>query len=178
MSSLFVYHQSSPEQPYKVLTHLEDIVSTLAEQGVGFERLQATTPVSPDATSQDVLSSYQVAVDAVMTERGYASVDVIHASTADPQLRASALDEHHYGQDEVRFFVAGRGLFTLHIGEHVYAVLCEKNDLICVPAGTRRWFDIGENPRLTAIRFFRQQAANAIFTGDSIAADCVVLDDV
>lgn len=178
MSSLFVYHQSSPEQPYKVLTHLEDIVSTLAEQGVGFERLQATTPVSPDATPQDVLNNYRVAVDAVMTERGYAAVDVIHASAADPQLRASALDEHHHDQDEVRFFVAGRGLFTLHIGEHVYAVLCEKNDLICVPAGTRRWFDIGENPHLTAIRFFRQPPTNAIFTGNGIAAGCVQLDDV
>ena len=34
MSSLSVYHVSSPEIPNKVLTHFEDIASTLAEQGV------------------------------------------------------------------------------------------------------------------------------------------------
>ncbi len=177
MSSLFVYHQASPEQPFKVLTHLEDIVSTLAEQGVGFERLQAATPVSPEASQQDVLGSYRVQVDSLMTERGYAAVEVISAFAADPSKRQLSLDEHHYDQDEVRFFVAGRGLFTLHIKDCVYAVLCEKNDLISVPAGTRRWFDSGENPRVAAIRLFRKPGT-VTFTGDGLAADFVSLDDL
>ena len=37
MSSLSVYHVSSPDLPNKVLTHFEDIASTLAEQGVRFD---------------------------------------------------------------------------------------------------------------------------------------------
>ena len=38
-------------------------------------------------------------------------------------LRAKFLNEHTHSEDEVRFFVAGRGQFTLHIGEKVYEVL-------------------------------------------------------
>ncbi|MDF5828837.1 hypothetical protein P4233_16885 [Pseudomonas aeruginosa] len=34
MSSLTVYHENQPEQPLKLLTHAEDIASTLAEVGV------------------------------------------------------------------------------------------------------------------------------------------------
>ena len=41
MSSLTVYHQSNPDVPNKVLTHLEDIAATLAEVGVRFERWKA-----------------------------------------------------------------------------------------------------------------------------------------
>ena len=38
MSSLSVYHVSSPDVPNKVLTHFEDIAATLAEQGIHFAR--------------------------------------------------------------------------------------------------------------------------------------------
>ncbi len=47
MSSLSVYHVSSPDTPNKVLTHLEDIASTLAEHGVAFDRWEAATPITP-----------------------------------------------------------------------------------------------------------------------------------
>ena len=69
----------------------------------------------------------------------------------------------------MRFFVAGRGLFTLHIGDYVYAVLCEKNDLISVPAGTPHWFDMGEHPHFVAIRLFNNpEGWVANFTGEDI----------
>ena len=178
MSSLFVYHQSNPEQPHKVLTHLEDIASTLAEHGVGFERLQAAAVVPHDASQEQVLDSYRVQIDTLMTERGYAAVNVLHASVADPVLRASFLDEHQCSEDEVRFFIAGRGLFTLHIDEFVYAVLCEKSDLISIPAGTHRWFDIGENPRVAALCFFRNSPGEATAVSDSIASRFLQLDDL
>ncbi len=87
------------------------------------------------------------------------------------ELRAKFLDEHRHGEDEVRFFVAGRGLFVLHIEEHVYAVLCERNDLISVPAGTRHWFDMGEHPHFVAVRLFNNpEGWVAQFTGDDIAS--------
>jgi len=43
MSSLSVYHVSSPDLPNKVLTHFDDIAATLAEQGIRFDRWQAAT---------------------------------------------------------------------------------------------------------------------------------------
>ncbi|PSD30561.1 hypothetical protein C7E12_07380, partial [Stenotrophomonas maltophilia] len=45
------------------------------------------------------------------------------------------LDEHFHKEDEVRFFVAGSGLFTLHVGDKVYEIeRAVKDDLIAVPA--------------------------------------------
>ncbi|WP_439888237.1 1,2-dihydroxy-3-keto-5-methylthiopentene dioxygenase [Pseudomonas sp. MBLB4123] len=181
MSSLSVYHESSPEQPNKVLTHLEDIASTLAEVGVRFERWQAVAPIAPGASQDEVIAAYRPQIDRLMSERGYVTVDVVSLSDDHPQkaeLRAKFLDEHRHAEDEVRFFVAGRGLFTLHIDDHVYAVLCEKNDLISVPAGTRHWFDMGEHPHFVAIRLFNNpEGWVAQFTGEDIASRFPRLED-
>lgn len=181
MSILFVYHVSSPDLPNKVLTHLEDIASTLAEQGVVFERLQASTPVKPGTGNEDVISAYRTPVDALMTERGHVSVEVISIDRDHLQkseFRAGFLEEHHHGADEVRFFVAGRGLLNLHIGEYVFALLCEKHDLVSVPAGTRQWFDIGEQPHLVAIRLFKSaEGGVAKFTRDDIAQRFPEMED-
>lgn len=181
MSSLSVYHVSSPDLPNKVLTHVEDIASTLAEQGVRFDRWQAAAKIQPGASQEEVIAAYQEQIDKLMTERGYITVDVISLSSDHPQkaeLRGKFLDEHCHGEDEVRFFVAGRGLFSLHIGDYVYAVLCEKNDLISVPAGTRHWFDMGEHPHFIAIRLFNKPDGwVADFTGEDIASRFPRLED-
>jgi 1,2-dihydroxy-3-keto-5-methylthiopentene dioxygenase len=181
MSSLSVYHVSSPDIPNKVLTHFEDIASTLAEQGVRFRSLASgdENPAGRQSGRSD--RAYQEQIDKLMTERGYITVDVISLNSDHPQkaeLRAKFLDEHQHGEDEVRFFVAGRGLFTLHIDDYVYAVLCEKNDLISVPAGTRHWFDMGEHPHFVAIRLFNNpEGWVANFTGEDIAGRFPRLED-
>jgi 1,2-dihydroxy-3-keto-5-methylthiopentene dioxygenase len=181
MSRLSVYHESTPQLPNKVLTHAEDIAATLAEVGVRFERWQACAPIAPGASQEEVIAAYRHEIDKLMSEQGYVTVDVISLDRSHPQkaeLRAKFLDEHTHGEDEVRFFVAGRGLFTLHVGEQVYAVLCEKNDLISVPAGTRHWFDMGEEPHFVAIRLFNNpEGWVAQFTGDSIAKNFPPLED-
>lgn len=181
MSWLSVYHESIPNHPHKVLTHAEDIAATLAEVGVRFERWQASAPIAPGASQDEVIAAYRHEIDKLMTEQGYVTVDVISLDRKHPQkaeLRAKFLDEHTHGEDEVRFFVAGRGLFTLHIGDHVYSVLCEKNDLISVPAGTKHWFDMGEEPHFVAIRLFNNpEGWVAQFTGDDIAKSFPGLED-
>lgn len=181
MSSLSVYHVSSPDLPNKVLTHFDDIAATLAEQGIRFDRWQATTRIEPGASEEHVIAAYQAQIEQLMTERGCVSVDVLSLDDQHPQkaeLRAQYLDEHRHGEDEVRFFVAGRGLFNLHIDDYVYAVLCEKNDLISVPAGTAHWFDMGEQPYLVAIRLFKKtQGWVANLTGDAIASQFPRLED-
>ncbi|SDU43024.1 1,2-dihydroxy-3-keto-5-methylthiopentene dioxygenase [Geopseudomonas guangdongensis] len=174
MSSLTVYHQSQPEQPEKMLTDPADIASTLATVGVRFERWAANAPIAPGASPVEVIAAYHHEIEKLMFEEGYVTVDVVSMDRNHPQkaeLRAKFLDEHTHGEDEVRFFVAGRGLFCLHVDERVYAVLCEKNDLISVPAGTKHWFDMGEEPHFVAIRLFNNpEGWVAQFTGDPIAA--------
>lgn len=173
MSYLIVYYESRPTPPHKVLTDYADIAATLAEVGVLFERWEATRPIQSGASQEEVIAAYQPEIDRLKRERGYVSVDVMSLSRDHPnkdELRQKFLDEHRHSEDEVRFFVAGRGLFVLHLQGWVYAVLCEKNDLISVPANTPHWFDMGENPEFTAIRLFSDAAGwVAHFTGSDIA---------
>ncbi|EPU8933170.1 acireductone dioxygenase, partial [Pseudomonas aeruginosa] len=116
MSSLTVYHENQPEQPLKLLTHAEDIASTLAEVGVRFERWEAAAPIAAGASQDEVIAAYAHEIERLKRERGYITVDVVSLNSDHPQkaeLRAKFLDEHRHGEDEVRFFVAGRGLFVL-----------------------------------------------------------------
>jgi 1,2-dihydroxy-3-keto-5-methylthiopentene dioxygenase len=172
MSSLTVYHQSTPDIPNKVLTHLEDIAATLAEHAVRFERWQADSAIQPGAGDQHIIEAYRSSIDALLAERGYAHVDVIRE--VDGALR----NEHTCKEDQLRFFAAGRGLFSLRIDDYIYAVLCEKGDLIGVPAGTRLWVDMGDEPRFVAIRLFNAPEGQAVdLTGDKIAERYPRLDD-
>lgn len=69
------------------------------------------------------------------------------------------------------FFVRGQGLFYLHLGDQVFAVMCQKNDLISVPHGTRHWFDMGPEPAFTCIRLFTNpEGWVADFTGENISS--------
>lgn len=175
MSSLSVYHQSTPDIPNKVLTHLEDIAATLAEHGVRFERWTADAPVQAGTGQEGVLAAYRVQIDSLMTERGYRSADVISVSG---DQASALLDEHVYDEDLVRFFAAGRGLICVRAGDYVHAVYCEKGDLIVVPAGARVWIDGGETPHFVAVRLFNTpEGMVARFTGDKVAQRFARLDD-
>ncbi|MFC6338396.1 acireductone dioxygenase [Pseudomonas sp. CCM 7891] len=173
MSNLYVYHLSTPDTPNKVLTHSDDIASTLAEQGIRFERWQPASRIEAGATQAEVIATYQEQIDQRMSEGGYLTVDVLSVNHDHPQkaeLRARLFDEHHQAGNQLHLFAAGRGLLALHINDYVYAVLCEKNDVISIPAGTAHWFDMGENPRVVAIRLFStSQGWAPNFTGDDIA---------
>lgn len=181
MSCLSVFPVSSPELPNKVLTYFDDIASTLADQGVRFARWHAATRLQPGASPEDIIGAYQAPIDELMTEQGYINVDVISQTSDHPpsaELRVGLLKEQSCSEDVVQFFVAGRGLFNLHIGDYVYAVLCEKNDLISIPAGTPHWFDSGEHPHFVAIRLFNNpQGLEANFTGEDIASHFPLLED-
>ncbi len=176
MSYVAVYSVATPDTPNKVLTHFDDIVSTLAEHGVRFERWQPS-PIEKGASDEQMIAAYQAQIDAL----GYKTVDVLRVTNDQSQhaeLREQYLDERRYSADEVRFFIAGQGLFSLHIGDHVYAVRCEKNDLLVVPAGIAHWFDMGENPHFVALRLFNTaQEQVPVFTEDDIARRFPGLDD-
>ena len=108
-----------------------------------------------------------------MEEGGFKSVDVISLSPDHPdkdEFRQKFLKEHTHTDDEVRFFVSGSGLFSLHVNEKVYELLCTQGDLISVPDGTRHWFDMGPNPSFACIRIFTNtEGWVAHFTGSDIA---------
>ncbi|OPB00183.1 acireductone dioxygenase [Pseudomonas fluorescens] len=177
MSYVAVYPVASPDTPNKVLTHVEDIAATLSAQGVRFERWQPAMALEQGATEAQMIAAYKAQIDAL----GYGAVEVQRVSTDHPQkdeLRARYRDERRYAEDHACFFVAGQGLFNLRVGDYVYAVRCDKNDLLVIPAGLAHGFDIGENPHCVTLRLSRtQQAPVPEFTGDTAGAGFPGLDD-
>ncbi|WP_297204016.1 acireductone dioxygenase [uncultured Pluralibacter sp.] len=180
MSALTIYSDSCPDKPVWHSTRGAEIQQRLSARGVRFERWQADRDLGKTPTNEAVISAYQHAIDRLVAENGYQSWDVISLRADNPNkdaLREKFLSEHTHGEDEVRFFVEGAGLFCLHIGSEVYQVLCEKNDLISVPAGTPHWFDMGSAPNFTAIRIFdNPEGWVAKFTGSAIAAGFPTLE--
>ena len=173
MSRLRIFEETRPLQPLSSLHDHAAIARELAAAGVRFERWHAGHPVAPGAGQDEVIAAYRGDIDRLMAEEGYRAVDVISLAPDHPDretLRKKFLDEHTHAEDEVRFFVAGSGLFSLHLGTRVYEVLCEQGDLIGVPDGTRHWFDMGPTPSFVAIRLFTNAAGwVAQFTGSDIA---------
>ena len=168
MSQLAIYHEADPGTPLETTDDPLQIAAALAPIGVRFERW----PVQ-DCAADDALSVYAEEITRLKKSGGYQSVDVIAMAPDHPDrtaLRQKFLSEHRHGEDEVRFFVEGEGLFTLHEDDRVFNLLCTRGDLIAVPANMRHWFDMGAEPHFTAIRLFvNPDGWVAHMTGDAIA---------
>lgn len=173
MSALTIFTDSEATTPVWHSTDASEIADKLKAKEVRFERWEADRELGENPDADTVINAYQHAIDRLVAEKGYQSWDVISMRADNPQkevLRSKFLSEHTHGEDEVRFFVEGAGLFCLHLDGHIFQILCEKNDLISVPAGTPHWFDMGSSPNFTAIRIFdNQEGWVAKFTGDTIA---------
>jgi len=173
MSRLRIYAEADAARPLSEFTDHEQIAEALRARGVRFERWPTRT-VAADAGPDAILAAYGPEIDRLKKEGSYTVADVISLKPDHPDratLRQKFLNEHTHSEDEVRFFVAGSGLFTLHLADRVYEVLCEQGDLIGVPDGTPHWFDMGPTPSFTALRLFTNPAGwVANFTGTDIAA--------
>jgi 1,2-dihydroxy-3-keto-5-methylthiopentene dioxygenase len=177
MSSLKVFRDDSSTAPEVESSDREEISRILRKAGIRFEQWESNAPVKAGDSSEQVIAAYRTEIDRLIAEDGYQTVDVISLDANSPgvlekvpELRQKFLSEHRHSEDEVRFFVDGRGLFSLHIGDRVYEVLCEKGDLISVPANTPHWFDMGPRPSFVAIRFFNNQEGwVAHYSGSAIA---------
>jgi len=173
MSQLNIYRDESGNGAPEKITDPEQIARALAPAGIRFEQWEATAALTAESTPDQILAAYRGAVDQLMRERGFVSTDVINVTagaTNVQELRAKFLKEHVHSDDEARFFVDGSGLFCIHHESTVYAVLCERGDLINVPAGTRHWFDFGADPNFKCIRFFgTPDGWVAQFTGSDIS---------
>jgi len=173
MSRLRIFSDANPDSPEFASQDGDEIARELAKIGVHFERWQASQPVQAGAPPEQVIAAYKADIDRISAERGFISVDVVSIAPDNPkkeEMRGKFLDEHFHKEDEVRFFVDGSGLFTLHVGDRVYEIECVKDDLIAVPDGTPHWFDMGPEPRFVAIRFFQQPDGwIGHFTGTDIA---------
>lgn len=173
MSHLAIFDDHHPTQALSTSSDPKTIQQQLADAGIRFEQWPTAPGIRAGDSQEAVIGAYRKQIDALCSEEGYQTVDVISLGSDHPDkvaLREKFLSEHHHSEDEVRFFVQGQGLFALHIGERVYEVTCVKGDLISVPANTRHWFDLGPAPELVAIRFFNNPDGwVAHYSGSDIA---------
>lgn len=173
MTRLTIFAEGEPSRTVTQTTDGKEIAKLLDKVGVKFERWQAHAALGENSDQDSILTAYRPEVDRLMKEGGYKTADVIRLKPDNPDrvaLRAKFLDEHTHSEDEVRFFVEGAGAFYLHLDGKVHQIVCERNDLLSVPAGTKHWFDMGPKPLITCVRIFTNpEGWVAQFTGDKIA---------
>jgi len=146
----------------KTLTNIDDITATLATCGIDYERWTPSHPIADNAPAEEILQAYSHEIEDLKTRGGYVTADVIDVSPATPGLDAMLAKfnrEHWHDEDEVRFIIAGRGLFHIHsTSGTVLAIEVEAGDLIRVPRGTLHWFNLCDDRRIRAIRLFQDTA--------------------
>jgi 1,2-dihydroxy-3-keto-5-methylthiopentene dioxygenase len=135
--------------------------ATLATFGIEYERWDLSR-VPADAPADAVLAAYSAEIDDLKHRGGYQTADVIDVNPETPGLDAmlARFDrEHTHSEDEVRFILAGRGIFFLHFtNQHenkVVSVEVHPGDLLRVPRGTAHWFTLCKDRRIRAIRWFQ-----------------------
>ena len=146
----------------KTFKDAEEIASALADHGIEYERWKPAHPVADNAPPEEILSAYSSEIAALKERGGYVTADVIDVNPATPgldEMLAKFNREHWHDEDEVRFIIAGHGLFHIHstTGE-VLAIEVEAGDLIRVPRGTLHWFNLCSDRRIRTIRLFQDTA--------------------
>ncbi|HEY1904274.1 MAG TPA: cupin domain-containing protein [Terracidiphilus sp.] len=155
----------------RVVEDEAEIRASLAALGIDYECWDLSR-VPADAPADAVLSAYSQEIDDLKRRGGYVTADVINVTPETPGLDAMLArfdKEHTHSEDEVRFILAGRGIFFLHLGEDVVSVEVGPGDMLRVPRGTTHWFTLCEDRRIRAIRWFQQTAGwTPEYTGSGI----------
>jgi 1,2-dihydroxy-3-keto-5-methylthiopentene dioxygenase len=134
-----------------------EIRAELAPAGIDYERW-SLDHVPADCSAEQVLSAYAAEIDQMKQRGGYVTADVIDVNPETPNLDAMLArfdKEHTHSEDEVRFILAGRGIFFLALEKGVAAVEVHPGDMLRVPQGTRHWFTLCADKRIRAIRWFQ-----------------------
>ncbi len=137
-----------------------EVAERLREFGVEYERWDLSR-VGEDASAEEVLAAYALEIEAMKERGGYTTADVIDIVPETPGLEAMLArfdKEHTHSEDEVRFILAGRGIFFLNVdgeaggeaasgdesgaGRRVLSVEVHAGDMLRVPRGTTHWFTL------------------------------------
>lgn len=104
----------------------------------------------------------QAALDELKQRRGYLAQDVIELRPDTPNLAALCdkfKDEHLHRDDEVRFVLAGEGVFDIRsVDDRWMRVKVEAGDLIVVPADLYHRFFLTDRREIRCVRLFKDAA--------------------
>jgi 1,2-dihydroxy-3-keto-5-methylthiopentene dioxygenase len=150
-----------PEEE-RLLTDKQEIAAYLATCAIDYEQWQPKPALPADASAEDIFEAYANEIEELKIRGGYVKADIIDVNDGTPGLEmmlAKFNREHWHDEDEVRFIIAGHGLFHIHPpNKSVVAIQVEAGDLIRVPRGTMHWFDLCSDRRIRAIRLFQDMA--------------------
>ena len=122
-------------------------VEHLRRNGVTYERLELEG------------EKYQSTLDTLRSERGYIEQDVIALQPDTPNLEAICAKfspEHLHTDDEVRFVLAGAGIFDIRDSEDRWMrVTVEAGDLIVVPKDRYHRFYLTDSQQIRCVRLFQ-----------------------
>ena len=172
MSSLAVYPHTSPELPNKVLNHADDIASTLSAVGIDYRQLELPAALRPGCEQAEFDAAYGLWLQAFMGKEGHVQQELFNLQRNHPQkleLRARYLDEQVQSSASTWLFLGGFAQLSVHLDGYVYVLQGERGDLLTLPAGTRHWFDLGEEPHVLALRLSLGDETPER-TGDDIAS--------
>jgi len=157
----------------RTLTDPAEITNYLSAIGIEYERWEADVAISADAPAEEILSAYGPQIEQLKKRGGYTTADVIDVNPQTSGLEAMLAKfnvEHSHDEDEVRYIVAGRGLFHIHPANRpVLGIEVDAGDLIRVPRGTLHWFNLCSDRRIRAIRLFQNQSGwTPNYTGSGV----------
>src|SRR5215216_6300162 len=159
MALVTIFHGSEEGE---TLRTAHEISSGLARYGIEYERWEPAHQIGDDAPAEDILNAYAKEIEELKTRGGYVIADLMDVNPTTPGLDgmlAKFSREHWHDEDEVRFVIAGHGVFHIHSKTGpVLAIQVEAGDLIRVPRGTLHWFNLCGDRRIRAIRLFQDTA--------------------
>jgi 1,2-dihydroxy-3-keto-5-methylthiopentene dioxygenase len=153
----------------RTVTNRSDVEAAMKQIGViyevwGTERLPKSLSSRnlSDTEKQDLLKAFDPEIQRLYKERGYKTADVVtlYPDTPNLDVMLAKFDKKHiHTDDEVRFIVQGRGVFTLfpEQGEAIDAELAP-GDFITVPGNYKHLFTLCDDRQITAIRIFTDTA--------------------
>ena len=126
------------------------------EQRIAPEELATHGVLSWSVPSDDATRA--ATIDAIKRDHGYVDEDFIELGPATPNLEAICAKfdrEHFHTEDEVRFVVAGDGIFDVRDGgDEWIRIEVAEGDMIVIPARKYHRFYLGEQKQIRCMRLF------------------------
>src|SRR4030095_1801212 len=101
----------------RTITDPQAMTDSLGSCGIDYERWQPNHLIGTDAPAAEILEAYAGEIEQLKDRGGYVTADVIDVTSQTPGLDAMLAKfsrEHWHSEDEVRFIIAGHGLFHIH----------------------------------------------------------------
>ena len=156
MASIYIQDQR------REISDPAEISEFLAPFGIRYEHWKVAGRIPAEASDAEILAAYEPEIERLKKAGGYVTADVINVHPETPGLDAMLAKfdkEHTHDEDEVRFTVAGRGLFHIHPDSGpIFSITVEAGDLINVPRGTKHWFNLCSSKTIRCIRLFQDRS--------------------